>query len=134
MKKLLVDSSFYVSLALPADTNHHKADTYFRRIATGEFSCITTEDVLKESLTAISQRLGKASSISYYHLITKLTKVLTVTKPQWQNGLHRFLDATRQKDISVIDCILWAIYEETKADAILTFDRHFRSLGVKVFP
>lgn len=130
--KILIDSSFYISLLYPPDANYSRAQTLFP--AYKRYVKSTTEDFVKETLTTISQRLGKQQAIKTYESIRKNTDVIHITPDYFDAGLHVFLQPHLQKDISLIDCIGAAVCEGIGADAILTFDRHFRSMGVKVIP
>lgn len=127
---ILVDTSYYISYLIETDSNYNTAHTLANKI---NLPLTTTEDVIKESLTVISQRKGKSASISFYQDLVSATKVITPTTADFQTGLKIFLDKNLQKDISLIDCIISAIYKRTRASAILTFDPHFTSLGCKIF-
>lgn len=129
---VLIDSSFYISFAYWNDSNHQRALTFYPKYKA--FQKLTTEDFLKETLTTISQRLGKKASIELYDLIAQDTEVISISSTHFQAGLHLFLDPKRQKDISLIDCIAVAVVEDIGTDAILAFDRHFSSLGLKILP
>ncbi|MBI2405174.1 PIN domain-containing protein [Candidatus Gottesmanbacteria bacterium] len=129
---ILIDSSFYISFAYWHDSNHQRALALYPKYKT--FQKLTTEDFLKETLTTISQRLGKKASIELYELISQDTEVISISPAHFQAGLRLFVDPRRQKNISLIDCIACAVAEDIATDAILTFNRHFLSLGLTVIP
>ena len=128
---IFIDSSFLISFALSTDYNHEKAT---KVLLPKQKEAYTSEDILKESLTIISQRKGKQFCIEFFDGIIKHLIVLPVTMVRFQIGLQVFLDPTLQKDISLIDCISAAICKELGIKRILTFDRHFRSFGLAVLP
>ncbi len=130
--KILIDSSFYISLAYPTDTNHRRAQTLVPKYL--NYNKSTTEDFVKETLTTISQRLGKQQAIASYEEMRKNTDIIHITREYFEAGLHLFLNPKRQKDISLTDCIACIVAQDKDMDAILTFDRHFRSLGLTVLP
>ncbi|MBI4064830.1 type II toxin-antitoxin system VapC family toxin [Candidatus Gottesmanbacteria bacterium] len=129
MNSILIDASFYVSLALDTDTNHLKALKMVPKVI--DFK-VTTEDFIKETLTIISQRKGKRFCTSFYNSILD-TEVYPVTTSVFQSGLRIFLGSKLNKDISLIDCIGSVVYKEVGASGILTFDSHFKDLGCKIY-
>ena len=138
---IFVDSSFLISLYFERDPHYAKARRAWEHIP-GE-TCIS-EDILKETLTVLSQRNGKQGCIVAYQKIRKESTLLPQQTHYFQLGLQLFLDPKIQKDISLIDCISAAICKELGIKRILTFDRHFsrvagsrsagRSLGLTVLP
>ena len=131
MTRLIIDSSFYVSLALDTDSNHLRAHLAAKKITGTKF---TTEDFLKESLTVVSQRQGKQASRIFFEYVISDTEILPVTTRLFHIGLEKFLQPELNKNISLIDCIGAATYEDIRADAIASFDSDFKLLGVKVIP
>lgn len=120
-----------MSLAIETDTNHLRAHLAAKKITGTKF---TTEDFLKESLTVVSQRQGKQAAGIFFEYVISDTEILPVTTKLFHIGLEKFLDPKLNKNISLIDYIGAAIYEESQADAIASFDDHFKLLGLKVIP
>ena len=131
MPKVIIDSSFYVSLAIDGDINHLRAHLAAKKITGAK---ITTEDFLKETLTVVSQRQGKQAAGIFYQYVISDTEILPVTTELFYIGLKKFLSPKLNKNISLIDCIGAAVYEDIRADAIASFDDHFKLLGLKVVP
>lgn len=133
MTRLIIDSSYFVALALPSDPNHINARKLFSAISFKNAAC-TTEDFVKETLTIVSQRAGKAVATDFFRLIEAIVRIIPVTTKDYQAGLEKFLDPKLNKNISLIDCIGAAIYEDIRADAVASFDSDFKLLGLKVIP
>lgn len=131
MTRLIIDSSFYLALAIDSDTNHLRALIAAKKISGAK---ITTEDFLKETLTVISQRQGKQAAGVFYQYVISDTEILPITTELFYIGLEKFLSPKLNKNISLIDCIGAAVYEDIRADAIASFDDHFKLLGLKVAP
>lgn len=128
---IFIDSSFYISLTVHSDSNHRKAEQLAKHITVKK---ITSEDILKESLTVVSQRKGRATAMRLYEQILTDTEILSITSDRFHRGLDIFLRTELQKDISLIDCITAAIAAEIGVTTILTFDRHFKTMGFTVRP
>lgn len=126
---ILIDSSIYIALAVDIDYDHQRAVALVPKLAVEK---CTSEDFVKETLTVISQRQGKAASIRFFQYLSQDTAVLPVTTERFHMGLELFLNPKINKDISLIDCIATAIYREIGAETFVTFDTHFRSLGLNI--
>ena len=128
---IFADSSFYIAIAISTDPHHSKASEFATIVKN---QVCTSEDVLKETLTIVSQRLGKAQSIEFYDTLLPTTEIIPVTQNRYDIGLDLFLNPKLQKDISLIDCTTAAICNELKIKRILTFDPHFKSLNLTPLP
>ena len=128
---IFVDTSFLVAFAVDGDPHHAKAKKELPSI--DEQKCIS-EDVVKETLTVVSQRKGKPFCIEYFEGIGENYVMLPVNTERYQAGLNIFLDRKLQKNVSLIDCTSAAICHELGIRKILTFDDHFKLLGLKVVP
>src|SRR3990167_3179846 len=102
---VLSDTSFYISLSFEHDSNHKKA----QKIIAGLKDKVTTEDILKETLTLISQRKGKTASIRFYNYLQEDTEIFPVEDKHFGHALQIFLDPKLNKDISVVDCTTVAV-------------------------
>ena len=132
MKSIVVDSSYWISLFRNKDINHTKAQKLAHQIK-DTYSLIVTEDILKETLTVVSQRCGKVESKKVYDIICQQSTVLPSTRVVFDQALDIFFSSA-QKNISVIDCEIAHVFKENHCDFILTFDPHFKSLGLTPLP
>lgn len=128
---IVIDTSFFVSLFLARDPHASKAEALYPTIYEEK---VVTEDILKETLTVISQRVGKRGSIDAYQRIAADCTILPVPSDRFAAGLTRFLDPKTPKDISLIDLITTSVCHELGIRRILSFDRHFQRLGLTVIP
>lgn len=128
---IVIDTSFFITLFLAKDPHAFKAEALYPTIQEEK---VVTEDILKETLTIVSQRVGKAGSIDAYRRIAGDCTILPVSPDRFAAGLTRFLDPKTPKDISLIDCITAAVCHELGTKRILSFDRHFQRLGLSIAP
>ena len=133
MTPLIIDSSFYISLVYPQDSNHPQAKKIYRRLIADRYRQITTEDFLKESLTHLSQRVGRNIAIMFYQELITNTQVISIATDYFQQGLKLFLNPKLNKDISLVDCIAAVVHKDIANSVVLTFDPHFKSLGCKIY-
>mgnify|MGYP001617787005 CR=1 FL=1 len=128
---IFVDTSFLVSFAIDKDPNHARA-LAMGRIPSQHLQ--STEDIMKETLTIISQRKGKQFCREFYQNISGYLTIIPITTVRYAAGLARFLDPKTPKDISLIDTITAVVCHELGIRRILSFDRHFGLLGLTVIP
>ncbi len=128
---IFIDTSFLVSFAIDTDSNHIRALSVRINSLKAQH---TSEDIVKEALTVISQRKGKQFCIEFFAEISQNLTILPVNTDHFQAGLDLFLQPKLPKDISLIDCISVALCRELNIKKILSFDSHFRSLGLRPLP
>ncbi len=126
---IFLDSSFFISLFVNTDSNYSRAKSQY---PTGKKELVSSEDILKETLTFISQRRGRQASIDAYQQILTDCSLLPVSSERFQAGLKLFLNSKLPKDISLIDCTTVAICKELHIHEILAFDKHFKEFGLKI--
>ncbi len=128
---IFIDSSFLVAYFLVTDSQHKRAHKLY---PVRSVTYAISEDILKETLTIINQRLSRRDGIVIYKEIKETFMIEPVTKERFETGMELFLDPALQKDISVIDCTTTAICRELGITKILAFDPHFRALGLTTIP
>ena len=125
-----IDTSFYLSATVESDSNNPKAKKIEEKIKNDEVC--TSEDVLKEILTLISQRQGKEASIAFYNKLVIEAIIIPITSDIFVKALEIFLSPKLNKDISLIDCVTAAICKDKGIKKIVAFDSHFKKLGLEV--
>lgn len=128
---IFVDTSFLVAFFWDIDPNASKALNWWPKAGPEK---VASEDILKETLTVLSQRIGRGGAIAAYDKIIEELIVLPVSSERYRAGLKLFLNPKLNKNVSLVDCISAAICHELRTKRILTFDDHFKTLGVKVIP
>lgn len=80
--KVFVDTSAFVSLVDDTDPNHTKAVTLAEHIFENNFIPYTSSDIVGETLTVISKKLGKSKAFDfnkkYFHGVIKLIYIFIV--------------------------------------------------------
>src|SRR3989344_6018824 len=114
-----IDTSFYLSATVESDSNNPKAKKIEEKIKNDEVC--TSEDVLKEILTLISQRQGKEASIAFYNKLVIEAIIIPITSDIFVKALEIFLSPKLNKDISLIDCTAAAICKDKGIKEIVAF-------------
>ena len=132
-QKIFVDTSSFVSLEDNNDPNHTKAIKRASLLHEQKSQLYTSSDVIAETLTVISMKLGKkAAKIFYEGYITSGFTEIFVERDLHQEVRKFFLNV-KSKNISFIDCSNVVIMKKHGIAEIFSFDKDFKKLGVKLF-
>ena len=131
MMPLFVDTSFYVALVNPRDTLHARAVELATRFA-GPF--LTTEYVLIETANFLSK--SDVRSV-FLRLLSGLkadpqTTIVAGANARFSEGLALFASRP-DKDLSLTDCISFAVMQRHGLTEALTHDHHFAQAGFQAW-
>lgn len=130
--KVFVDTSVFVSLADNSDPNHENAIRLSEIIAKNKTSLYTSSDVIGETLTVISRKLGKNETHKFYRTyLCGVIKEIFIDK-YIHNQTRDFFFKIKSKNISFIDCSSVIVMKRNKIQTIFSFDEHFKKMGVKL--
>jgi uncharacterized protein len=128
--KIFVDTSFFVSLYDEKDPNHNEALKLSSNLPE-EALLYTSSEMISESLTVISQKTSKKRSIDFYDDILPI-ELIIVDIDTFNKSVDLF-KKIKSKNVSFADCTSFVICRELDIDAVLTFDKHFKKQGIKIF-
>lgn len=129
--KIFIDANVFVANTMPEDPLHHRARELAVQLKSEGPEFFTSSDVVKESLTIISQRGGKSAAKKFYSQITNEKSgisIIFIDEKIHQQGLQLFQEIT-DKDISAVDCTSFALMRKLGIETVFTFDRHFQKAG-----
>lgn len=134
MKRVFVDTSFWIALANPHDQWHSRAQQAKQRL--GPCTLVTTDEVLVEFLNGISKRGGpqirdRASRTVEALQSDQNVRVIPQSRDSFMKGLSLF-KSRLDKTYSLVDCISFVTMQEESLREFLTSDSHFLSAGFLV--
>ena len=128
-KKLIVDTSYWISNLIQNDPNHDKSNELKESVI--RFSEIfVTDYIFLEMFTIISQKKGKLylQRVMNSHLLDDvLSNEICIEKEDYQQIKSEYL-SLENKDISFVDLSTVHIAQKYNLKC-LTFDKHFKKLG-----
>ena len=134
MLQLLVDSSALYALADANEVNHQRV-SHFVRQRSCDFTLIVTDWILDETLTLIKSRFGWHVAVQVGERIRHSTFCQFVhLTPQDEQLTWEVFQQYRDKAWSYTDCSCLAIMQRLKISEALSLDRHFRQMGITVWP
>ncbi|HLD26816.1 MAG TPA: type II toxin-antitoxin system VapC family toxin [Patescibacteria group bacterium] len=127
---VVIDADAMIAQTNPKDIHHQKATEISQSLIKQNAQVLYPTTTIAEA-TAHMQRVLN-STASAYGTVQLMTnpeaQVVEVNKQTLDNALRYFSPTTSKKN-TLFDCIVAAIAEEYKADAIFSFDKFYKSKG-----
>jgi len=129
-ERVVIDTSFWVSLYFLGDTNNVKASKLLEAVNAFVSKAYITDFIFGEVATVLSQKLGKRDFVRLYGSESALLSKADLFRDSGElidRAREEFL-AVPDKDISFTDVHTALVAKELGAD-VMTFDGHFKKLG-----
>lgn len=129
--RLFIDANALVVLNDKDDPLHRQAQEILQQISKTNFENLLSTNIILESATLISQKVGKNKGIA---LLDELRSgKYTIINPD--NNLISEAEAIfrsiRSKNVSYSDCVSFAVMKYYGIDWVFSFDEHFKKQGFK---
>lgn len=121
---LFVDSSAFVSLYDEKDSLNSRAWELLKKIP-DEWSIYTSSEVISETLTVISQKLGKHKCAYFYDQVLYGIEMIMIDINIFNEAIDLF-KKIKSKNVSFVDCTSFVICKQHKIKTVFTFDQHFK--------
>lgn len=130
---IVVDADAIIGQTDPQDPHHQKANEISQKLNSLEAQILYPVTAVAEA-NAHMQRVLKSTDSAYgiaQFMGSPETSVVEVNKQTLINALNYFSPTTSKKN-TLFDCIVAAVAEEYKADAIFSFDKFYKTKGFKL--
>lgn len=122
---IFVDSSYYISLLKPSDSNHKAALALAKHHEREEL--MTSQVILGEVATVGSQRYNKEATVAFIEGILRAqTTMIILEKRELVDRAWEIFKRVTKKNVSWVDCYSLAIIEAYKIKTVLTFDKELK--------
>lgn len=137
MKKILLDTSFMVSLFRKNDENHEQAKNNAHIIE--EYDCYITNYILNEVITIIAMRTKdmEITKTVYYFMLDNFTIINEQETPNFNTKVMKIFEKYNKDTfhLSFIDCSLILLYREYNIGVIVSFDKWFKKVEeIEIYP
>ena len=130
MKRVFVDTSYYLSILSPNDPQH-RAALEWPRTFRGQY--ITTTWVLAEVLNSCARgpaRRHARTLISGIH--ANASAFVVPASQRWFDLGYRLFCERMDKDWSITDCISFLVMRQLRIEEVPSPDHHFTQAGFKM--
>lgn len=130
---VVVDADAIVAQSFPDDSNHELAVKVSAVLNNLNAQVIYPASAILEATTVLQGRLN--SGATAYSTATAFTdsntQIAEINQTTLTNALKYFSPNSSKKN-TLFDCIVAAVAEEYKADAIFSFDHFYKTKGFKL--
>ena len=135
MDSLFLDTSFIIALEDADDQNHPPAVAYWKSFKRNPRKIIITSYIFDETVTFLKRRISheKAAEVGNLMLSSPTVELIHISEEHFDKGWRLFLKY-HDKCFSFTDCISFLVMEENGIKKALTFDEHFRQMGINIEP
>jgi predicted nucleic acid-binding protein len=127
--RVFIDSSFFIAVVNADDPLHARAVEIMRSAHDkgAIFSPVTSNFVVNEVITVLSQRTGKALALAFADFIyhSSPMHIITIDRTIEAKAVE-YLKNIASKNVSFCDCTILAILELFHIPFLATFDRDFQ--------
>lgn len=129
ISKVFIDTNVFVATHDNKDSTHLKAKYLFEKLALSNTEFYTSSDIIGESLTVISQKIGKNEAIKFLKKVKIIAKEIFIDEVL-HYAARNFYRRVKSKNVSFIDCSSVVAMKKHKIKFIFSFDESFKTLGV----
>ena len=130
---VIVDADAIVAQTYPDDSNHQKAIAISANLNKLGAQVIYPATAVLEAVTVLQGRLNSGATAYGTAVVFTDPKVdvAEVSQTTLMDAIDNFSPATSKKN-TLFDCVVLAVAEEKKADAIFSFDHFYKNKGFKL--
>lgn len=130
MTNIYIDTDALIALNDTSDILHTKATKILKSLTNQQITAYLGTNILLETLTIISQRLGKKqANLLLSELRSDKYKIVTPDEALTLKA-EKIFRSVNSKNISYSDCISFAIVETYNIKHVFSFDIHFKQQGL----
>jgi predicted nucleic acid-binding protein len=129
--EVLVDSDAFVAWSLPDDLFHAGVQEIFARLSNKQSRLVSTNLVIGETATVLSNRAGQATARTFLQLIDDLKLPVIHVSEEVQAETIRFFKDQDARGTSMVDCSNAVVMKHFEIPEIFSFDKFYRRAGLK---
>jgi len=125
---VFIDSNIFIAELNKDDSLHNRAKVVLSNIEKQNLSAITSNFIINEVITVLSQRVSKIIAITFANFIydsDTAIDIMTINKNIEIKAIE-YLKNLKSKNISFCDCATLAVLDLFSIDNLATFDRDFK--------
>ncbi len=131
--EVFVDTSAFYAALNRTDLNHTRVAPLLDALLTSDATLITTGFVLIETVSLLQARAGFEAAQEFVLRMVPALDVAWVEEDLCARGVEGWATGSR-RDLSLVDCVSFALMRELRLEHALTLNRHFVEQGFTVVP
>lgn len=130
---VFVDTSALYALLNANDERHPEARSGWSALAAQRSRLVTSNYVLVETMALIGRRLGVAAVREFQRNFVPVLHVVWVEEELHRGAVDALLTAG-ERDLSLVDCVSFAVMRQLGLETAFAFDVHFSEQGFRCLP
>ena len=125
---VFIDSNIFIAELNKDDSLHNRAKVILGNIEKQNLSAVTSNFIVNEVITVLSQRVSKTTAITFADFIydgDTAIDIMTINRNIEIKAIE-YLKNLKSKNISFCDCATLAVLDLFSIDNLATFDRDFK--------
>ena len=131
--EVFVDTSALYAALNRTDAAHERVAPVLQTLLDSEATLVTTSFVLIETVSLLQARVGLEAAREFMLTMVPALDVAWVDSDLCARGVEGWATGGH-RDVSLVDCISFALMHELHLPHALTLDRHFAERGFAVIP
>ena len=130
---VIIDADAIIAQTNPKDIHHQKATSISQNLNSLNAQIVYPATAVAEAVTHIQRVLNDTAGAygTIQLIVDENAQVAQVNEDTLANALN-FFSPTASKKNTLFDCIVAAVAEEYKADAIFSFDKFYEKKGFRL--
>ena len=130
---VIVDADAIIAQSYPSDSNHNLAALVSKTLNERNIQVIYPVTAILEATTVLQGRLNSgATAYDMTLTFTDLNIQIAEINQEVLINAQRYFSPTTSKKNTLFDCIVAAVAQKYKADAIFSFDTFYKKQGFKL--
>lgn len=131
---VVVDADAIVAQIHTTDSNHSKAVQTTKLLKKNKAKVLYPRTAIIEAVTVLQTKLNDKSAARGTALCftNPNLEIIEINSEIYSIAFKKYFISTKNKKNTLFDCIVAAIAEEYKADAIFSFDKFYKNKGFKL--
>jgi predicted nucleic acid-binding protein len=131
--RVFIDTSALYALLDRTDENHLKTKREWNRILDEDYTLVTSNYILVETLALLQNRIGMEAVRGFQEDVFPVLYLEFITPKIHSLGMASLLSSSRRR-LSLVDCISFEVMRESGIKKVFAFDPHFKEQGFEVVP
>ncbi len=130
---IFIDTSAFYAIIDADDQFHEKARDEWVNMLNESVGLICSNYVLLETIALLQNRINMDAVRCFHDDIIPVIRIEWVDSAIHQSGVTALIAASR-RELSLTDCISFALMRNIGLHSVFTFDKHYKEQGFKVLP
>ncbi|MCR4424914.1 MAG: PIN domain-containing protein [Firmicutes bacterium] len=133
MTSVFIDTSAFLAILSSSDFNHEQARATWEELLLSGAILVSSNYVLVETTALVQRRLGMEAVRAFHECVCPVLEIEWADRGMHDSAVAALLVADR-RNLSLVDCVSFAIMRRREMTRVFGFDTHFAEQGFLCVP